>query len=182
METPKTEDETLQMLFDGELAPDQEAELRRDLQGSAEGMTQLREWEQLRRAMKTVSSGWAGQIDSDALFARIEAEVDASELPLEQHKRERPALRVVPGGRERRVWGAVATGFAAAAVIFLAVMAWPESQQGPGELAGAGTRARGSEVLEVDFGSNTGTIFEVEGGAGESLAVVWIDDEEVGLP
>jgi hypothetical protein len=36
-------------------------------------------------------------------------------------------------------------------------------------------------VLEVDFGANTGTIFEVEGGAGESLAVVWIDDEEVGV-
>jgi hypothetical protein len=37
-------------------------------------------------------------------------------------------------------------------------------------------------VLEVDFGANTGTIFNVEGGAGESLAVIWIDDEEVGMP
>jgi hypothetical protein len=41
---------------------------------------------------------------------------------------------------------------------------------------------RGSEVVKVDFGSNTGTIFEVEGGAGESLAVVWIDEEEVAIP
>ena len=40
----------------------------------------------------------------------------------------------------------------------------------------------GTEVLEVDFGVNTGTIFNVEGGAGESLAVIWIDDEEVGMP
>jgi hypothetical protein len=88
-----------------------------------------------------------------------------------------PVLRVVPGGRERRIWGAVATGFAAAAAIFLAVMAWPAEQAPNGR-----PMARGTEVLEVDFGSNAGTIFNVEGGAGESLAVVWIDDEEVGLP
>ena len=37
-------------------------------------------------------------------------------------------------------------------------------------------------MLEVDFGTNTGTIFNVEGGAGESLAVIWIDDEQVGMP
>jgi hypothetical protein len=70
----------------------------------------------------------------------------------------------------------VATGFAAAAAIFLAVMAWPEPHLDPGPIV------RGSEVLEADFGSNTGTIFEVEGAAGQSLAVIWIDDEEVGLP
>ena len=128
--------------------------------------------------MKHVSTDWAGKIDSVALFARIEAEISAPVLSIEQPRQEPPALRVVPGGRERRLWGAVATGFAAAAVVFLAVMAWPESASPPdGQY-----RTRGSEVLEIDFGSNTGTIFEVEGGAGQSLAMVWIDDEEVGLP
>jgi anti-sigma factor RsiW len=177
MESPKTEDEKLQMFFDGELAPQEEAAVRRSLEGSPEGMARLREWEQLREAMKSVSEDWAGEIDSDTLFARIEAEISAPVVPIEQPEREQPALRVVPGKRERRVWGGVATGFAAAAAIFLAVMAWP------GEPAVDSVPVvRGSEVLEVDFGSNTGTIFEVEGGAGESLAVVWIDDEEVGLP
>jgi hypothetical protein len=71
----------------------------------------------------------------------------------------------------------VATGLAAAAAIFLAVMAWPAEQSSESMPV-----ARGSEVVEVDFGANTGTIFEVEGGAGESLAVVWIDDEQVGIP
>ena len=35
----------------------------------------------------------------------------------------------------------------------------------------------GSEVEEVDFGDNTGTVFAVEGEAGEPIAVVWITDE-----
>jgi anti-sigma factor RsiW len=177
MESAKTENEKLQMFFDGELAPEEEAAVRRSLEGSPEGLAQLREWEQLREAMKSVSKDWAGEIDSDSLFARIEADISARVVPIEQPKQEPPALRVVPGSRERRVWGGVATGFAAAAAIFLAVMAWPTEPT-----VDSVPVARGSEVLEIDFGSNTGTIFEVEGGAGESLAVVWIDDEEVGLP
>ncbi len=181
MESAKTEDEKLQMFFDGELAPEEEAEIRRELEGSTEGQAQLREWEQIRKAMKGLSSDWSGAIDSDALFARIESEIEASALPSAAETRPvepgPSVLRVVPGGRERRVWGAIATGFAAAAAIFLAVIAWP-SQQAPSE----GMLTRGTEVLEVDFGANAGTIFNVEGGAGESLAVVWIDDEEVGMP
>ena len=176
MQSAKTEDDRLQMFFDGELAPEEEAAVRRDLESSTEGKAQLREWEQIRDAMKTVSSEWSGAIDSDALFARIEAEISAPSVP-EPKIVAPPVLRVVPGGRERRVWGAVATGFAAAAAIFLAVVAWPGEEAPPGD-----EMARGTEVLEVDFGANTGTIFNVEGGAGESLAVIWIDDEEVGMP
>lgn len=177
MESAKTEDEKLQMFFDGELAPEEEAALRHSLEGSPEGAAQLREWEQLRKAMKSVSTDWAGEIDSDALFARIESEISAPVIPIDRPARQ-PALPAVPGGRERRVWGAAAMGFAAAAAIFLAVVAWPEGAPHNG----TPSVVRGSEVLEVDFGSNTGTIFEVEGSAGVSLAVVWIDDEEVGLP
>jgi len=177
MESAKTEDETLQMFFDGELAPEEEAAVRRSLEASPEGSAQLREWEQLRVAMKSVSADWGAQIDSDALFARIEADLSAPVIPIDRPA-PAPAFREVPAGRERRVWGAAAIGFAAAAAIFLAVFASPKGA--PEE--GAPTVARGSEVLEVDFGTNTGTIFEVQGGAGESLAVVWIDDEEVGLP
>lgn len=180
MESPKTDDQRLQMLFDGELAAEEEAAIRRSLESSPAAMAQLHRWEQVREAMKSVSTGWAGRIDSDALFARIETDIRTPVIPIAQPKRQPPPLRLVPGTRERRVWGAVATGFAAAAAIFLAVRAWPESDRHP-SVAGT-TMARGSEVLEVDFGSNTGTIFEVEGGAGQSLAVVWIDDEQVGLP
>jgi len=176
MDSPEKEDEKLQMFFDGELAPEEEAAVRRSLEGSPKAAAQLREWEHLRTAMKSVATDWAGEIDSDALFARIENEIGAPVVPIARPKLEQPGLRVIPDGRERRVWGGVATGFAAAAAIFLAVMAWPEPHLDPSPIV------RGSQVLEADFGSNTGTIFEVEGGAGQSLAVIWIDDEEVGLP
>ena len=184
MERSKAADEKLQMFFDGELTPEEEAAVRQELERSSEGASELREWETIE-AMQQVSRRWTEEIDSDALFARIQSEIGA---PAQGEPEQEgapavdsavdsaaPVLRVVPGGRERRIWGVVATGFAAAAAIFLAVMTWPaEPTTAP--------TARGTEVLEVDFGPNAGTIFNVEGGAGESLAVVWIDDEQVGLP
>ena len=175
MESAKA-DEKLQMFFDGELSPEEEAELRRELEGSSENMAELRQWEQMREAMHGAAAEWTAKLDSDALFARIEAEVSAPELPSEV-ERAPVELRVVPGGRERRIWGGLATGFAAAAAIFLAVLAWPE-EPGTTPLQ----MARGTEVVAVDFGANAGTVFEVEGGAGQPLAVIWIDDEEMGMP
>ena len=56
MESPKTQDQKLQMFFDGELAPEEEAAVRRDLEGSTEGAARLREWEQVRAAMKGVAA------------------------------------------------------------------------------------------------------------------------------
>lgn len=170
MESSKIKDEKLQMFFDGELPPEEEAAMRRSLEGSPDQAAQVAEWEQLRDAMQSASAKRAGEIDSDALFARIEQQLDVPE--------EQPALRVLPGGRERRVWGGMAAGFAAAAAIMLAVLAWP-GEQSPTEMAGV---TRGSEVLEVDFGEYAGTVFMVEGGAGQSLSVVWINDEEVAIP
>ena len=173
MESAKTEDEMLQMFFDGELAPEEEASVRRTLESSPEGMAQLREWERLREAMQNVSAEWSGDIDSDALFARIEAEIEAPVIPIERAADAKPFVREAPAAAPNwRVWGTLA----AAAAIFLAVVVWPKEQANPPSVA------RGSEVIEVDFGPNTGTIFEVEGTMGESFAVIWIDDEEVGLP
>lgn len=170
MESSKLKDEKLQMFFDGELPPEEEAAMRRSLEGSPDQAAQVAEWEQLRDAMQSASAKRAGEIDSDALFARIEQQLAVPE--------EQPALRVLPGGRERRVWGGMAAGFAAAAAIMLAVLARP-GEQSPNEMAGV---TRGSEVLEVDFGEYAGTVFMVEGGAGQSLSVVWINDEEVSIP
>jgi len=179
MESSKTEQERLQMFFDGELSPEEEAAVREGLRSSPEQAAQLAEWERVRGAVRGASGRWAEELDSDALFARIEAELQAprqSTPPWEEPiVEEKPPLRVVPGGRERRVWGGMATGLAAAAAILLAVLAWP-AEQAPPEIA------RGSEVVAVDFGDYAGTVFEIEGGAGQSLSVVWISDEEVAIP
>lgn len=180
MERAKTDDK-LQMYFDGELSPEEEAELRRELETSPEGQEELRQWSEVREAMQAASLEWTAALDSDALFARIEAELESpavaeppNVVPIERPK---PELRVVPGGREKKIWGGIATGFAAAAAIFLAVLSAPDDPNG-----GSLSAARGTEVVEVDFGANSGTVFNVEGGAGQPLAVVWIDEEEVGMP
>ena len=170
MESSKIKEEKLQMFFDGELPPEEEAAVRRSLEESRDQAAQVADWAQLRNAMQNASADRTGAIDSDALFARIEKQIDAPE--------EQPALRSLPGGRERRVWGGIAAGFAAAAAILLAVVAWP-AEQSPTEIAGV---TRGSEVLEVDFGEYAGTVFKVEGAAGQPLSVVWISDEEVAIP
>lgn len=170
MQSSKIEDERLQMFFDGELPAEEEAAVRRQLEASPDQAAQVAEWEKLREAMQSTSAQWLGKIDSDALFARIERQIQTTEEP--------PALQVLPGGRERRVWGGMAAGLAAAAAIVLAVLAAPDERT-PSEMAGV---TRGSEVLEVDFGEYAGTVFKVEGGAGQLLSVVWINDEEVAVP
>ena len=181
METAKT-DEKLHMLFDGELSPEEEADLRRMLEGTSEGMEELRQWERIREGMQGAAQQWTADLNSDALFARIEAAIAEKPESIDVENAAprvygpRP-LRVVPGGRERRIWGGVTVGIAAAAAVFLAVMSWPKE---PGSRP---TQAfRGTEVVEVDFGHNAGTVFNVRGSAGESLAVIWIDDEEAGMP
>ncbi|MCS6797433.1 MAG: hypothetical protein NZ898_02690 [Myxococcota bacterium] len=88
-----------------------------------------------------------------------------------------------------KVWIPVA--FAAAAAAMLALL-WAGASRAPGgrhEAQGAvdaqgppQTTAlhieppMGSQVEEVDFGQNAGSVFEVEGDAGEPIAVVWIVD------
>ena len=64
----------------------------------------------------------------------------------------------------------------------------PESGGGDGqELApllgpSADEELRRTEVLAVDFGANTGTVFSVEGTEGSRYAVVWLTDEAEKAP
>lgn len=101
---------------------------------------------------------------SDLLFERIERAIE------EEKKNERPRLRLLPGGA-----GITMTVLAAAAAI---VLMYGRPAPAPVEHAEV-TSPRGSEVVEVDFGSNAGTHFTVEGERGQRLAVVWIDDWEL---
>lgn len=103
-----------------------------------------------------------------------------------------PAARADDGARTRRTVGVIIAGLALAAAILLIVVRPGEPPPGDGGTVadrgeaddGAGGPARDSaeeivmrtEVLEVDFGSNSGAIFSVEGDHGERFAVVWLAD------
>src|SRR5690606_41299445 len=118
------------------------------------------------QAMKRLADELARSLSppvSDALFACIERAID------QEHEAERPRLRLLPFGGA----GVTVTILAAAAAFVLVY----GRRTAPSETEQALMPAhQGSEILEVDFGSNAGTHFTVEGEHGERLAVVWIDD------
>jgi anti-sigma factor RsiW len=202
---------------DGDLSPAERAELERrakeepSLAAGAAGLLELRA---LVTEATTAASLAEGELDSDALFSRIEAqlEVQLDAAPEEKRapaeERKRPDLRVLQGGgegaprpvplappdvRRRRVIGAVIGALAVAAAAAIAItqagsgdpeVAIEDPVEGPEvldespEIAVAPEEApTRTEVLEVDFGTNVGTIFAVEGDEGQRYAVVWLDDE-----
>ena len=95
--------------------------------------------------------------------------------------------------RGRRIVGIVVGGLALAAAILLIVLrpgepgpadapiaeapgAPEESDPGGLDLDTVGEEVASTEVLEVDFGDNSGAIFSVEGDDGGRYAVVWLAD------
>ncbi len=179
MESVKTEEERLQRFFDGELGPEEEEALRRELEGSPELAAELAEMEAMREAVRGAARERLMSLDSDALFARIEKEL--AEPTPKSDATEKPALKLVAKAAKPRHGRGIAIGLAAAAAVLLVVLARPAN--GPPSVIDYGVpTTQGSEIVEIDFGSNTGTVFAVEGQAGRPVAVVWINDEEVGLP
>jgi hypothetical protein len=81
-------------------------------------------------------------------------------------------------GRTLAVFGVV-TAMAAAAMIAIVLRkpVQPDVEARPTPEA-IELPPPGSEVVAVEFGRSTGTVFEVEGSSGQPLAVVWIDDLE----
>jgi len=142
-------------------------------------MSRTQENEALRGLLSEIVEERAATLseaESDALFARIEAAIDApaiaetepgaadqSESAIEETPRR--GLRLLRGGGAGVLGGVLA----AAAALFFVLR--------PG-VAPAPEAPRGSEIVEVDFGMNAGTHFSVEGEQGEQLAVVWIDEME----
>ena len=136
-----------------------------------------------RPALRVLDGGASGSTASGA----------ANERPGDGDARERER-RV----RQRRGMIMLVGGLAAAAAAVIAIVGPGEAPtedpvvavNGPGE--GTGTeplidpltteQLRRTEVLAVDFGSNVGTVFSVEGAEGSRYAVVWLTDEAEKAP
>lgn len=144
-------------------------------------------------------------LDSEALWAAVQSKLAEgaapSAEPVTAPAAPRPALRAISGGksdatpadpavRMRRIGAAFIGVVAIAAVAVLAIRSTDDS----GEIARVDTTedaggpavapviavaepAR-TEVLEVDFGTNIGTIFSIEGASGDRYAVVWLDESD----
>ena len=170
-------DDKLQQYYDGELPTGETEAVQQEISSSDESKKSIQQLQNLSKAMHDSASDWAEQVDSGALFAAIKQRIDAPQA--------KPTLKMIRGGGQPGARRGIAVGLAAAAALCLAILAWPTSQPGlapPLPVPVQVASSRGTEVIEVDFGDNTGTVFAVEGSIGQPLAVVWISEEEVGLP
>ena len=180
------DDDKLQRYFDGELTDGEATVMRRDIEASDLEKARIRQLERLGELMKLDAEVISEDIDSDALFAGIEAGI----------AQEGPRLRLIEGARRKQQAGVVVgVAVAIAAAVALVFLLKPPSdnvaERHPNDtdqeviVHHEETELHilhppaGSEVVRIDFGSNTGTIFQVEGNEGQPLAVVWIDEEEL---
>jgi len=184
----RIQDDVLQRYLDGDLPADEMRRVEGVLATSPEDVAELERYRRLGELLRAASVEMERAPEAlgeralpDAMFARIEAGIAAEATAAAGG---RPPLRAVPSGGRRRVVAGVTLALAAAAAVWLVARSGL-APGGPvavvGEDAGGGptvvaTAPRGSEVLDIDFGKSTGTVFNVEGSRGEPLAVVWIDD------
>lgn len=204
MSIEHVQEDALNMHFDGELAPSEAASVERHLATCGECNKRLHSMLQLREMITVSAEQAASQVDFDAMFSRIERGAKAAPMPglmerltiwIQESLQHNPA----------RVW-APAGGLAlaaAAAVAFVLRSSGPgvdgeqemarrgviaeereikrekmmlaENQPKPEAVEPAGSNA--SEVVQVDFGSNTGTVFEIALADGASTPVVWINED-----
>lgn len=198
-------DDELQQAFDGA----GESQTIEALKASEEGQVRLHKLAHLRRHLQEQAAVESplSPSESNALFERVQTElasVDtvAMEDVAEGDVTKRPALELVSPQmpqaapmvevvQEIEFWkralpAAGLLAVAAALVLVYLAPSGPQGRRGLAELDGNEPELimiadhAGSEVVEADFGDNIGTIFEVEGNAGEPIVVVWISDEQLG--
>ncbi|MBO6933851.1 MAG: hypothetical protein JJ863_02710 [Deltaproteobacteria bacterium] len=185
------DDDKLQRFYDGELTEGEALVVGRDVDASELEQERVAQMERLGDILRANAEGEAESIDADALFLRIERGIEAEPAP---------RLKLIEGQkRKQRNTAVVAVAMAIAAAVAIAFLAQPSTDpdiansvhpdEGRERVAGGGTveiddpthvqlhPPGGSSVERVEFGANTGTVFEVEGEQGQPLAVVWIAEE-----
>lgn len=195
--TSKVDEQLLHRLVDGELSTSEREALEGEL--SEQDRARVNGIRRVGDLVRLASEEAASKLDSSKLLADIEAGIAAKE---EAGFGE--AFRVIEGGggaesvdppqrssTEETVrpegWKIVVpvtTGLLAAAVVLLVVLSGQrEAEPNHGEQAQRVETVietpAGNEVLDVDLGENAGTVFAVQGDAGEPLAVIWIEEEDV---
>ncbi len=176
------DDETLQRFYDGDLSPVEERAVRARIEKEPRAQQRLADLERLSALIQVAAEEAGSTLDSDAMFADIEKRIAEG--------RDR-GLRVVGGGwlsERRRVLYPLMAAAAAAAIGVVTLTARDADDEATARSRPQHERTRyaeqmnspkfhGTRVENVDFGSSTGTVFEIES-EGVATAVVWIADDE----
>jgi hypothetical protein len=188
------EDELLQRHFDGDLRAGPAAEVDRHLRGCVHCNERHRALGALHRMVEMAAENSAQGVDFDALYGRIERGIQQQRTP---GLGERLAVwwRDLAEQRPGQIWVPAAAALAAAIVLVVVVQDEPavppaprastqtpaqesaRDELQPASAPGAGAAAVNSEIVQVDFGSNPGTVYEIALANGMSTPVVWINDD-----
>lgn len=180
------DDDKLQRFYDGELTEGEAIVVGRDVDASELEQARVAQMERLGEILRAGAEAEADEIDSEALFLRIERGIEADPGP---------RLKLIEGRKKKQRNTAVAAvAMAIAAAVAIAFLAQPSTEpeiaesthpdEGEQMVADIDDPTQvmldppgGSSVERIEFGANTGTVFEVEGDEGQPLAVVWIAEE-----
>jgi anti-sigma factor RsiW len=170
------DDDTLQRYYDGDLSPLEARTVQARIEGDASAQARLAQLAKLTELLQANAKELGRSVDSSALFAAIEARVATAEK-LGFGAR----LRVLSGEWVEHKRTTLVPLFAATAVaaatLLVVTRTHPEQVTPLDESALASAESHGTRVENVDFGSNTGTVFEIED-RGRAVAVVWITEDE----
>lgn len=203
MDTPEQE-ALLQRYVDGDLDAADRAQMQERLAKDPALAKELAAMQKLHEILVTAGEYQASQLDSEALFARISAATEAELEAKPQRATQSESLwhRFLHG-----FWMPAGSVVAVAAAVLLTIYlpvdntkldkadegtkaAAPEGQsqeptpqvqskEGPAARRVEAPRTSvSSEVVQVDFGNNAGTVFDIALAGGASTPVVWINDEE----
>ncbi len=187
--TTQLDDDTLQRYYDGELSPVEERAVRARVESDASAQARLAELEKLSGILRMAADEMGEGLDSNALFAGIQTGIKKDEQAGFGGK-----FQVIrEEWSEHRRGAVIGLGFAgavaAAALLAVLTPGTPSSDELARSAAkhektrlaevtpAEAPRVSGSSVENVDFGENTGTVFEIES-EGVKTAVVWIAEED----
>jgi anti-sigma factor RsiW len=188
------EEELLNRYFDGELRPARAATVAQHLERCSECSARHQSLASLRGMIDMAAEESGRNVDFEALYGRIERGIREQARP-GWRERARVYWRDLSEQRPGQVW-VPATGLLAAAAMLLVWIGAP-SQSPADPQARPRTRsvpvapslgapapepptalaAGNSEIVQVDFGGNAGTVFEIALADGVSTPVVWINDD-----
>ncbi|HEX7478198.1 MAG TPA: hypothetical protein VF331_10355 [Polyangiales bacterium] len=187
--TEHLNDELLQRHFDGDLDRDAADAARAHLAACEPCEARRRGLERLHMLLGTANDEAQQEADFAGLYDRIERGITTTNASATDPGAGE-VVELATRRRPRPVVAYVLTAAAAAAAVVIMVFR-PGSNDGarrPESVTGTDAQPQAtapqaapgpgrSEVVNVDFGTSTGTVFEISLADGTSTPVVWINDE-----
>ncbi|MDB4976155.1 MAG: hypothetical protein JWN48_4496 [Myxococcaceae bacterium] len=190
---PEIDDDTLQRFYDGDLSPLEEHSVQQRIEGDPLAQRRLAELGQITELLRESAMTLGDSVHSSGLFAAIEARLAEPDDTRFGARFKMMTSEWVEHRRAALVPFVAATAVAAVTLFAVVKPGEPSlisvSSEAPGSEASssapepaqlaatAPVQVHGSRVEDVDFGSSTGTVFEIDN-QGVAVAVVWISDDE----